>query len=66
MPSAVLVAWDLFRDAVHCSDLRPEEVAADERENGFYIALITSILGSMSAGCACLVRRDCAEPEGGE
>ena len=55
---ALLTIWDLFRDSVHCFEVPLDQVEADERENGFYIAVITSLLGAMSAGLACLVRRE--------
>jgi hypothetical protein len=62
--SAVFAAYDLFRDASHCFGDLAASVAEDERENGFYIALLASIFGAMSAGLACLVRR--TGPDSGE
>lgn len=56
--AALLVVWDLFRDSLHCFEVAVEDVKTDERENGFYIAAIASMLGAMSAGVACLVRRE--------
>ena len=55
--AALLLVWDLFRDSLHCFEVAAEDVKMDGRENGFYIAIIASIFGAMSAGLACLVRR---------